>query len=108
MRFMECQTCRAIVQTNNVGVCLGCQRGFVGIPQEDTWKEGEYGQNQDNTAKTMADLVKRKEEIEDAIKEGLQSEDDQQKHQERDAKRKATKTGGRNSAKRGKKGEKEG
>lgn len=56
MKFMECQTCRSIVQTNNVGVCLGCQRGFIGIPQEDLWKD-----------ETLSDLVKLKKEIEDAL-----------------------------------------
>lgn len=35
---MKCTTCQRIVQVNNTGVCLGCQRGFVNLAQEDAFK----------------------------------------------------------------------
>jgi len=34
---MNCGSCSAICQTNNTGICLACQRGFVNLPQEDAW-----------------------------------------------------------------------
>jgi len=37
MHWMTCTTCKAIVQMNCTGTCLGCQRGFTGTPQEDRW-----------------------------------------------------------------------
>lgn len=65
MKFMECQSCKGTVQINNTGLCLGCQRGFIGVPQEDAWKpEEEYGQNTANSDTKMAELQKRQEEIE--------------------------------------------
>ena len=38
MNFMTCTTCQTVVQQNDIGVCLGCQRGFVGVPQEDVYE----------------------------------------------------------------------
>lgn len=36
MQYMTCNTCRRVVQLNATGICLGCQRGFVKEPQEDS------------------------------------------------------------------------
>ena len=38
MKFMNCTSCQRVVQVNNTGICLGCQRGFMREPQEDSWK----------------------------------------------------------------------
>lgn len=38
MQFMNCTTCQRVVQINNTGICLGCQRGFTGMDAEDAWK----------------------------------------------------------------------
>ena len=35
--LMHCNTCKLLVQANSIGVCLGCQRGFSGKPQEDAY-----------------------------------------------------------------------
>lgn len=71
MQFMECQSCRGIVQTNNAGLCLGCQRGFIGIPQEDAYKEPEPAKSVQNEqklpAKSVNELLERQKEIEDAL-----------------------------------------
>lgn len=56
MKFMECQGCRATVQANDIGICLGCQRGFLGVPQEDSYAEIN-----------RKSLQTREKEIEDAI-----------------------------------------
>lgn len=38
MIFMACTTCKRVVQVNSTGTCLGCQRGFIGAPQEDAYE----------------------------------------------------------------------
>ena len=38
---MTCNVCRATIEINNTGICLGCQRGIRSVPQEDSW---EYAQ----------------------------------------------------------------
>lgn len=38
MKFMNCTLCQAVVQINNTGTCLGCQRGFIKEPQEDAYQ----------------------------------------------------------------------
>jgi len=65
MHFMECQSCRGIVQTNNTGICLGCQRGFIGVPQEDNYQVIEEKKKEE--AKSLKELEARKKEIEDAL-----------------------------------------
>ncbi len=35
--WMNCNACKAVVQANSTGICLGCQMGFTGIPQEDAY-----------------------------------------------------------------------
>ena len=86
MNFMECQTCRGIVQINNTGICMGCQRGFIGTPQEDHYQHEELLDMSNSTSsdhngeandmvknvkddvkvigKSVKDAIKRKEEIE--------------------------------------------
>lgn len=36
--WMTCTTCRAIVQLNATGICLGCQGGFSGPLEEENYK----------------------------------------------------------------------
>ena len=38
MQLMTCTTCNRVIQTNNTGICLGCQRGFPNVDQEDIYK----------------------------------------------------------------------
>lgn len=38
MQFMNCNACQRVVQINNTGICLGCQRGFTGQDAEDVYK----------------------------------------------------------------------
>lgn len=59
MNFMNCATCGGLVQVNATGTCLGCQRGFVGIPQEDAWINSKEGKR--------CVLENRKKEVEDAL-----------------------------------------
>ena len=58
---MNCTTCHGLCQVNNTGICLGCQRGFVNLPQEDAWI------NSDDRKKVK--LKKRKEELENALQD---------------------------------------
>lgn len=64
MKFMECTTCKGVVQINNTGTCLGCQRGFTSEPQEDAWILEEE-KNED----TLDKLLEKRKELEDALKE---------------------------------------
>jgi predicted Fe-S protein YdhL (DUF1289 family) len=57
---MNCGSCSAICQTNNTGICLGCQRGFVNVPQEDAWVNSKE--------REKVKLQERKLEIENALK----------------------------------------
>jgi len=60
MKFMNCGSCSGICQTNNTGICLGCQRGFVNVPQEDSWIHSKE--------REKVKLQERKEELENALK----------------------------------------
>lgn len=90
MNFMQCQGCKCIVQINATGVCLGCQKGFIGIPQEDAIDLGPK--------KTLDDLQDRQKEIENALKERKDPESDQFKHKGVKAKPKTTQTSRCNSS----------
>ncbi len=57
---MNCTTCTVLVEVNNTGVCLGCQRGFVKEPQEDSY---EHHQRLENI-RSKENLTKRLDEIE--------------------------------------------
>lgn len=59
MKFMTCGSCSALCQVNPTGICLGCQRGFVNVPQEDAWVNSEE--------RKKLKLLERKEEIENAL-----------------------------------------
>ena len=48
MIFMACTTCKRVVQSNATGTCLGCQRGFVAGPQEDSYEH--HKQEEKNNA----------------------------------------------------------
>ena len=60
MNFMNCGSCHGLCQTNSAGICLGCQRGFVNLPQEDAWVNSKE--------REKVKLQERKEELEKALK----------------------------------------
>jgi len=68
MNFMTCGSCATICQVNNTGICLGCQRGFVNLPQEDAWVNSEDRQ------KYL--LEQRKREIEEALEKSAETENE--------------------------------
>lgn len=49
-KFMTCSTCFGVFLINNTGTCLACQKGFMGIPQEDSW-----GHSREKTEATLAE-----------------------------------------------------
>jgi len=53
---MNCGSCSAVCEINNTGICLGCQRGFVNLPQEDAWVNSEE--------REKVKMKERKKEIE--------------------------------------------
>ena len=55
-RYMLCSTCANLVLLNETSLCLACQRGFLGIPQED-----------DANAFMLADLKQKEKILENAI-----------------------------------------
>lgn len=61
MDWMTCTTCRAIAQSNNVGICYACQMGFQNEPSEDHHSVIKAKE------KPLEDLLDRKKEIEDAL-----------------------------------------
>ena len=38
---MTCNVCRATIEINNTGICLGCPRGIRGVQQEDSWEHAQ-------------------------------------------------------------------
>ena len=75
--WMTCTCCRAVVQQNNTGICLGCQGGFTGpleqekcnIPIETSYKKPDATLRQQNN-----DANLRQEEQEDAVEERKEPE----------------------------------
>ena len=55
-RYMLCSTCANLVLLNETSLCLACQRGFLGIPQED-----------DASCFMLADLKQKEKILENAI-----------------------------------------
>ena len=96
MQFMTCTTCQRVVQINNTGICLGCQRGFPNMDAEDVYKPPVKTDKELEIEKLKA----REKELEDAINQGLQQEDDQQEHKERDGERKTSEASSRNRTQR--------
>jgi hypothetical protein len=94
--WMTCTSCRAVVQRNDTGICLGCQGGFSGakeeekchVPIETSYKKPDANMRQQNNDATL-----RQEEKEDAIKEGEIKESDLREHQNGDGCGKTTETG---------------
>jgi len=42
MEYMTCNTCKRVVNTNRIGICLNCQKGFDRNYSEDAYsKEGD-------------------------------------------------------------------
>lgn len=78
MQFMTCTTCSRLVQLNNTGTCLGCQRGFTGMDAEDVWKPPvKDTQNIPEDTQNIRDierLEERKKEIEASLAEPQTSE----------------------------------
>ena len=66
MNFMNCGSCGMVVEINNTGICLGCQRGFINLPQEDAWKN--------SPEKEKLRLEERKKELENAIQKSSSAE----------------------------------
>jgi len=71
-KWMTCTTCKAIVQFNNTGICLGCQGGFSGQQDEDRYLpiDTKLRQQKDDTSLRQEDvntLKKREKELEDAL-----------------------------------------
>lgn len=58
MNFMNCNTCKRVVQVNCTGICLSCQRGFMHEDSEDAFITAEQQKKK---------LEERLEEIEDAL-----------------------------------------
>lgn len=58
MNFMNCNTCKRVVQVNCTGICFSCQRGFMHEDSEDAFISA------DNQKKK---LEERLEEIQDAL-----------------------------------------
>jgi hypothetical protein len=56
---MTCTTCKRVVQINNTGICLGCQKGFKQTPDDDAIDL--------RPIKEMEGLKEREKEIEDAL-----------------------------------------
>ena len=76
MQFMTCSTCARVVQINNTGICLGCQRGFTGLDAEDIYKPSTLQvkdtddiSNSDAEDAEITRLKARQKEIEDALQE---------------------------------------
>jgi hypothetical protein len=77
MQYMNCNACQRVVQINNTGICLGCQRGFTGVDAEDVYKSSEtcaknehnmHNTSTDNAHKMHVDrLQARQKEIEEAL-----------------------------------------
>lgn len=65
MNFMCCTSCRCCVQQNETGICLACQRGFKGVPQEDAYK---ISTEDETVPKTLDALKDREAEIENELK----------------------------------------
>lgn len=63
--WMTCTTCKAIVQFNNTGICLGCQGGFRGPQEEDRYMpiETKLESKEDQFQRLKA----REKELEDAL-----------------------------------------
>lgn len=63
---MHCTTCKTLVTVNNTGTCLGCQRGFVKEPQEDSH---EYHQRQEE--KILVEMLEKQEKDLEKIEKEL-------------------------------------
>lgn len=108
---MTCSTCARVVQINNTGICLGCQRGFTGLDAEDVYKPQDLQVKvTDDISKTNAvdaeikRLQDRQKEIEDALEEVSEQKSDIAEHKDGNSGRKAPKASCGNSSKRRKKG----
>lgn len=77
---MTCTSCKAVVQVNATGTCLGCQQGFNKFIKDDHYKEVDENlkpkEKRDNcgiiTKKEENEIIRleeRKKELEDALQE---------------------------------------
>lgn len=69
MQFMNCNTCQRVVQINNTGICLGCQRGFTGVDAEDVYKPPVKPVEDTEITRTIDELEARQKEIEEKLEE---------------------------------------
>lgn len=69
MQFMNCSTCQRVVQINNTGICLSCQRGFTGVDAEDVWKPPVKQAEDTQNASKIDELKARQKEIEEQLEE---------------------------------------
>ena len=84
---MTCTCCKAVVQQNNTGICLGCQGGFSGpkedeicnIPIETSYKKSDATMRQQNNDANLC-----QEEQDYAVKEGKVEEGNLGEHQKGD------------------------
>jgi predicted Fe-S protein YdhL (DUF1289 family) len=67
MQFMNCNSCQRVVQINNTGICLGCQRGFTGLHAEDVYKPQSLQAEKTDITRTIDQLEARQIEIEAAL-----------------------------------------
>ena len=69
--WMQCTTCKAIVELNATGICLGCQGGFNPFNEEDKYNsDAKTSQQKDDTKMRQEEVSKlkdREKELEDAI-----------------------------------------
>lgn len=65
-KWMTCTTCKAIVQLNATGTCLGCQGGFAGQQDADRYIPIETKLR--TKEEEIAQLVERQKELEDALR----------------------------------------
>lgn len=110
MHFMTCNSCQRVVQINNTGICLGCQRGFTGVDAEDVYKQPILNEvctqdiseiNENNTE--IKRLQDRQKEIEDALEKVGEQKGSITEYKDGNGCRKASKASGGNRSKRRKK-----
>jgi len=100
-QWMTCTSCRAIVQLNATGTCLGCQGGFGCQSKEDRYLPIETKLK--SKEEEISRLKEREKELEDALKKRKEPEGDKLQHKDGDGVRKEPKAKRSNSPKRGRK-----
>jgi len=68
-KWMTCGACKAIVQLNATGICLGCQLGFDGQHEEDKYIPIET--KLQSKEEEISRLKDREKELEDALDDSV-------------------------------------